>query len=287
MSNSNIKHNGGGDAHYPMVKLFPSVITMLGLCSGLTSIRCTFMGHWEHAVIFVMIAAFIDGIDGRIARLLNSATGFGAQLDSFADLLSFGVAPAFLLYFWTLRNMRAIGWMLVMVFVVCMSIRLARFNVALYEEEEREEWKKSFFCGVPAPMGALLSLAPIMLTFCCSSDFQWISAKMSNKNVVAVYSLLVSLLCVSNLPTVSTKLYLIPKKWSYVFMTLLGILMILAITHPWVTFPIMGMLYFISIPIGGAYYLYVDTMSKKYRREIEEVETPRPSEDNDIPNDPH
>ncbi|MDB1135618.1 CDP-alcohol phosphatidyltransferase family protein [Candidatus Anaplasma sp. TIGMIC] len=250
----------GSDSYLPIVKLFPSVITMLGLCFGLTSIKCTFAGQWESAVTFIIIAAFMDGIDGRIARLLNSATDFGAQLDSLADFLNFGVAPAFLLYFWLLRSMKVVGWMLVMVFVVCMSIRLARFNVSLCYGDEKDSWKKYFFVGVPAPIGALLSLVPVMLTF-SDLDVFWISSTALGKNVVALYFLFIAFLSVSNIPTMSAKHHKIPKKWSYVFVMLLALLMVLAITNPWVTFPVMGLLYLVSIPIGVAYYMYVNSRS--------------------------
>ncbi|MCU7611462.1 CDP-diacylglycerol--serine O-phosphatidyltransferase [Anaplasma capra] len=243
-----------------IAKLFPSMVTMLGLCSGLTSIKYTFAGQWEPAVTFIVIAALMDGLDGRVARMLHSATNFGAQLDSFADFLSFGVAPAFLLYFWLLYSMRAVGWMLVMIFVVCMSIRLARFNVSLYDEDEREDWKKFFFVGVPAPIGALLSLIPVMLTF-YDGDVTWISSKVLNKNTVAVYLAFVAFLSVSNIPTISAKHHNIPRRWFYMLVTLLTILMVLAITNPWVMFPLMGLLYLVSIPIGSAYYAYINARS--------------------------
>ncbi|MGN7678313.1 MAG: CDP-diacylglycerol--serine O-phosphatidyltransferase [Anaplasma sp.] len=246
-----------GSSSAPVTRLLPNMVTMLGLCSGLTSIRYTFAGRWELAVVFIIIAAFMDGIDGRVARMLNSASGFGAQLDSFADFLSFGVAPAFLLYFWLLHSMRAVGWVLVMVFVVCMSIRLARFNVYSCCDDEEEEWKKCFFVGVPAPIGALLSLIPVMLTF-YDGDVWWFSEKVLNKNVVAAYFAFVAFLTVSNIPTISAKHHQIPKRWFYVLVTLLAVLMVLAITNPWVMFPLMGLLYFISIPVGSAYYSYVN-----------------------------
>ena len=147
----------------PITKLFPNFITLLGLCAGLTSLKFTFNEQWEFSAIFIIIAAIIDGMDGRIARILKSTSDFGAQLDSFADFLNFGSAPAFLLYFWKLNEIKVVGWILVMIYVICISIRLARFNVSLHSEQLY--WKKFFFSGVPAPVCALLALLPIIITF--------------------------------------------------------------------------------------------------------------------------
>ncbi|ACZ49371.1 CDP-diacylglycerol--serine O-phosphatidyltransferase [Anaplasma centrale str. Israel] len=260
MSSDGAREKRAGHGSPSITRLLPSMVTMLGLCSGLTSIRYTFAGQWEPAVIFIVVAALIDGLDGRVARMLNSATTFGAQLDSFADFLSFGVAPAFLLYFWLLYSMRVVGWVLVMIFVVCMSIRLARFNVSLYDEDEREDWKKCFFVGVPAPIGALLSLIPVMLTF-YDGDVRWVSDKILNKNTVSAYLAFVAFLSVSNIPTISAKHHNIPRRWFYMLVTLLAVLMVLTITNPWVMLPLMGALYFVSIPIGSAYYAYINTRS--------------------------
>ncbi|AGR78836.1 CDP-diacylglycerol--serine O-phosphatidyltransferase [Anaplasma phagocytophilum] len=268
MGESDIKERSG-DGYLPIVKLFPSVVTMLGLCAGLTSIKYTFAGNWELAAILIIVAAFMDGIDGRIARLLNSATGFGAQLDSLADFLNFGVAPAFLLYFWLLRDMKVIGWMLVMIFVVCMSIRLARFNVSLNKDKEKDDWRKYFFVGVPAPIGAGLSLVPVMLTF-SDINIAVLDDALQNKNIIAIYFVFVAFLSVSNIPTASAKYHSIPKRLSYLFITLLAVLMVLAITNPWITFPIMGFTYLMSIPIFGVYYMYVD--SKRSNMEEEDAE---------------
>lgn len=247
----------GSDGYFSVVKLLPSAVTMLGLCSGLASIKCAFTGHWETAMVFIMVAAFMDAIDGRVARMLNSTTDFGAQLDSFADFLSFGVAPAFLLYFWLLRGVKIVGWVLVMVYVVCVAIRLARFNVSLCDGNH-QDWKKHFFVGVPAPMGAMLALVPVMLTF-WDTEILWLPDLLEYKNFIAFYFAGVALLLVSRIPTLSAKHIRIPKKYAYFVVTLLAILLILIVTNPWVTLPVMCLLYLISIPISSAYYMYINS----------------------------
>ena len=254
------------DGYLPLVRLLPSVVTMLGLCSGLASVKCAFTGQWEAAMVFIIVAVFMDTIDGRIARLLNSTTDFGAHLDSFADFLSFGVAPAFLLYFWVLRSVKIVGWVLVMVYVVCVAIRLARFNVSLCEDDH-QEWKKHFFVGVPAPMGAMLVLVPVMLTF-WDAGILWSSDLLEYKNWIALYFAAVAFLLVSRIPTVSAKHTRIPKKWAYLVIMLLAVLLILTVTNPWITLPIMCLMYFLSVPIGSAYYMYISLKCTRLKTDL-------------------
>ena len=239
----------------PVAKLFPNFITLLGLCSGLTSLKFTFNEEWEFAVIFIIIAAIIDGMDGRIARILKSTSDFGAQLDSFADFLNFGAAPAFLLYFWKLKEIKVIGWILVMIYVICMSIRLARFNVSLHSE--RPSWAKLFFFGVPAPVCALLSLLPIIITFQSQeSEYLILIEQFFNIRNIACYFLAVSFFSVSHIPTFSAKYIYIPKNLSYIFVSFFGIFIIFFISKPWVTLPILGAVYILTIPISVGFYTY-------------------------------
>ncbi|WP_339045784.1 CDP-diacylglycerol--serine O-phosphatidyltransferase [Candidatus Mesenet endosymbiont of Agriotes lineatus] len=239
----------------PITKLFPNVVTLLGLCCGLTAIKFTFIKQYELSIIFILIAAIVDGVDGRIARLFRSTSHFGAELDSFADFLSFGVAPAFLLYFWVLKEIRVIGWMLVMIYVTCMSIRLARFNISL--NEKKLPWQNFFFTGVPAPLGALLLLLPVIITFqLYESEYVFIAERFLTRNNIAIYSGVIALLLVSNIPTFSAKHLYIPKSLSYIFMLIFGILIISLITKPWITLPIVGIIYILTIPISSTVYLY-------------------------------
>lgn len=236
----------------PVTKLFPNFITLLGLCSGLTSLKFTFNEQWEFSVIFIIIAAIIDGMDGRIARILKSTSDFGAQLDSFADFLNFGAAPAFLLYFWKLKEIKVIGWILVMIYVICMSIRLARFNIS--QHLEQRHWEKFFFSGVPAPFCALLSLLPVMIAF-QSQDLLFVEQFFNTRNT-SCYFLVVSLLSISHIPTFSAKYIYIPKNLSYMFVSFFGIFIIFFISKPWITLPILGAVYMLTIPISAGAYMY-------------------------------
>ena len=146
----------------PFRMLVPNLITLGAICSGLTAIRLGFEGRFELAVVAVVFAAILDGLDGRVARFLKSSTSFGEQMDSLADFVNFGVAPAMVLYLWTLRDLRSFGWIVVLIFAVCGCLRLARFNVML-DAPDKPKWQNNFFTGVPAPAGALLVLLPVYI----------------------------------------------------------------------------------------------------------------------------
>lgn len=247
--------DGSNGGFLPVAKLFPNFITLLGLCSGLTSLKFTFNEQWEQSVIFIIIAAIIDGMDGRIARILKSTSDFGAQLDSFADFLNFGAAPAFLLYFWKLKEIEVIGWILVMIYVICISIRLARFNVSL--NIEQLDWEKFFFSGIPAPVCALLSLLPIIITLQSQeSEYLLLIEQFLNIRNIACYFLVVSFFSVSHIPTFSAKYIYIPKSLSYIFVSCFGVFIIFFISKPWITLPILGVVYILTIPISVGLYMY-------------------------------
>ncbi|MGL9762180.1 MAG: CDP-alcohol phosphatidyltransferase family protein [Wolbachia sp.] len=247
--------NGRNSRSLPVAKLFPNFITLLGLCSGLTSLKFTFNEQWEFAVIFIIIAAIIDGMDGRIARILKSTSDFGAQLDSFADFLNFGAAPAFLLYFWKLKEIKVIGWILVMIYVICISIRLARFNVSL--NAEQLDWKKFFFSGVPAPICALLSLLPIIITFQShESEYLLFMEQFFNIRNIACYFLAISFFSVSHIPTFSAKYIYIPRSLSYIFVSLFGVFIVFFVSKPWITLPILGVIYTLTILVSIGLYIY-------------------------------
>src|SRR5262245_9091021 len=148
----------------PVRTLVPNLITLLALCAGLTGIRLAIEGRLEWALAAIVFAALLDGIDGRVARMLKGTSRFGAELDSLADFVNFGVAPALILYLWGLHELRSAGWIAALVLAICAGLRLARFNVML-DDPNRPAWAANFFVGMPAPAGALTALLPIYLSF--------------------------------------------------------------------------------------------------------------------------
>ncbi|MCV3769482.1 MAG: CDP-diacylglycerol--serine O-phosphatidyltransferase, partial [Wolbachia pipientis] len=187
--------------------------------------------------------------------ILKSTSNFGAQLDSFADFLNFGTAPAFLLYFWKLKEIKVIGWILVMIYVICISIRLAKFNVLL--NVEQFDWEKFFFSGVPAPICALLSLLPIIVTFHSQeSKHLLLMEKFFNIKNIACYFLSISFLSVSHIPTFSAKYIYIPRNLSYIFVSLFGVFIVFFVSKPWITLPILSIVYTLTIPISVGFYIY-------------------------------
>ncbi|MBV9556594.1 MAG: CDP-diacylglycerol--serine O-phosphatidyltransferase, partial [Pseudolabrys sp.] len=148
----------------PVRTLLPNLITLLALCAGLTGIRMAFEGKLDLALGAIVFAALLDGIDGRVARMLKGTSKFGAELDSLADFVNFGVAPALILYFWGLHDLRSFGWIAALVFAICSALRLARFNVMI-DDPTKPAWAGNFFTGIPAPAGAITVLLPIYLNF--------------------------------------------------------------------------------------------------------------------------
>jgi len=182
----------------PFRAIVPNLVTSLALCAGLTSIRLAMEGRFELAVWAILVAAILDAIDGRVARLLKSTSNFGAQLDSLADFVNFGVAPALLIYIWVLKGVGSIGWTACLVYAICAALRLARFNAAL-EGDPQPDWQKDYFVGVPSPAGALVVLFPLSLAKSGVTIFADVPI------ATAAYTILVGLLMVSRLPTYSGK----------------------------------------------------------------------------------
>ena len=185
----------------PMRMLIPNLITLLSICSGLTAVRLTVEGKLKYAVIAVAIAAVLDGLDGRVARLLKGTSRFGAELDSLADFVNFGCAPALILYFWILHDVGAtgtLGWIAALIFSVSMALRLARFNVSI-DDPNRPDWQKDFFVGMPAPAGAMTSLLPVYAALAGLPKWQ------GEPIVVFAYLLCLAFLTSSTIPTFSFK----------------------------------------------------------------------------------
>lgn len=226
-------------------KLIPNAITMAALCSGMSAIRFAFMGQWETAVKCVLLAGILDTMDGRIARLLGKSSQFGAQLDSLADAVNFGVAPALMIYLFALKDFRSFGWAIALFFTVCMVFRLARFNTTLLEAEEKPTMNnRAFFMGVPAPAGAILILLPIML------QFEVNTSTIIPTFLYALWVIGAALLLISRIPTFSLKGGKIPRKFGWPLFVILVFLMVNLVTSPWTTITILGGIYVASIPLS-------------------------------------
>lgn len=234
----------------PFRKIAPNIVTMLALCAGVTSIRYSVQADWVKAVVCIFLAAFFDGLDGRVARMLKGSTKFGAELDSLSDFVSFGVAPAILMYQWTLHDFPRLGWFFCLLFSCGMAMRLARFNTMLEEEPQPEYWHH-FFVGVPAPAAAALGIMPVIMSF----DNPEYSAFLHDNYFCAAVMCIVSLLMVSRIPTISTKKWRVPS-YMFVPMMLLVVLFVsFIISTPWLTLGTMVCLYALSIPLGVFYFL--------------------------------
>ena len=231
----------------PVRVLIPNMVTLLVLAAGLTAIRFAVEGRLEHSVLAIFAAAILDGLDGRIARLLKGASRFGAELDSLADFISFGCAPALVLYFWTMHDLSTFGWLAALALAFAAALRLARFNV-MSEDLTRPEWTKQFFTGVPAPAGAMLALLPINLYLAGLPKFS------GHALVVSIYTVVVAALMVSRLPTLSGKGKAgpVPSEKVIPIVAAVILVVVLLVSHPFHTMAGLVLVYFALIPVGLA-----------------------------------
>lgn len=224
-------------------KMIPNILTLLALCAGLTAIRYGLNGKWGHGVIAIFVAGILDGLDGRIARLLHGTSKFGAELDSLSDFVSFGVAPAVLLYLWTMQTAGGFGWALVLLFSVCCALRLARFNTMI-GQPDLPGWAYNFFTGVPAPAAAALVLFPMI------ASFEFGEGVFDRPPVVAVFLVGVSFLMVSTIPTFSFKRFRVPVAYVLPLLVVVGLLAAFLVTEPWATIAVILLAYLGSIPFA-------------------------------------
>jgi CDP-diacylglycerol---serine O-phosphatidyltransferase len=238
----------------PIRVIIPNLVTLLALCLGLTAIRLAIEGRLEAAVYAILVAALLDGIDGNLARFLKGTSRFGAELDSLADFVNFGCVPALVLYFWILKDLRSLGWIVCLVFAIAMVLRLARFNVML-DDPTRPEWKKGFFVGMPAPMGASCVLLPLYLSLA-----GLLPPLPGLPTAVLLYTLLVAFLTISTIPTISSKKlgqrihrsYVIPI---FVLAVLIGGLLL---SHTFETLAALVALYLATLPLTVIRYRALD-----------------------------
>ena len=242
--------------------ILPNIFTLVGVCIGLSSIKFAFDNKFEIAIIAIIAAAIIDGLDGRISRLLKGTSKVGKELDSLTDVISFGVAPGFIMYFWALNEIGKLGWMLVLIYVVCCALRLARFNLTTVDENE--SWKINFFEGVPSPAAAGLVLLPLILNLSGLIYFE-------NQAVVCAAAILItSFLMVSKIPTYSLKRILIPRHLAVFLLLGMGIYVSFLIFYTFETLFLTGLIYVLLIPISFFHYR---NLRKKFSANIKDEET--------------
>lgn len=231
----------------PVRTLLPNLITLLALCAGLTGIRLAFEGKLEMALAAIVFAAALDGIDGRVARLIKGQSRFGAELDSLADFVNFGCAPALILYLWGLNELGNFGWIAAMVFAISCALRLARFNVMI-DDPNKPAWAGNFFTGVPAPAGALIVLLPIYVGLLGVAKIAPILALL--------YTLTIAALMVSRLPVFSGKRVgkRVPPEMVLPVFVLVVLFFALLIAYPWQVLAIGTVCYLASLPFGWLSY---------------------------------
>jgi CDP-diacylglycerol---serine O-phosphatidyltransferase len=246
----------------PVRTLAPNVITLLALCAGLTAIRLAFENRYVLALAAIVLAAMLDGIDGRLARFLKGTSRFGAELDSLSDFVNFGVAPALILYFWGLHELKSAGWIAAMVFAICAGLRLARFNVMI-EDPDRPAWANNFFVGMPAPAGAITVLLPIyvVLLGVPHSEFLiWLTL---------FYTLGIASLMVSRLPVFSGKRVgtRVPPELVGPLIVVVVLFFALLIAYPWIVLTSGTLAYLVSLPFGWLSYREYERRSREGRVE--------------------
>ncbi|MFC3097855.1 CDP-alcohol phosphatidyltransferase family protein [Alteraurantiacibacter palmitatis] len=230
--------------------VIPNAITAAALCSGLTGIRFAIVDDWEKALFAIVLAGVLDGIDGRIARLLKAQSRFGAELDSLADSLSFGMAPALVLFLWALQDLPRFGWFAALGFAICCALRLARFNAQI-DTEDQPHKSAGFLTGVPAPVGAGLAFLPMFLWLATGND--WFREPV----LVAVWTALIAFLMISNLATMSWKSIRPGKNLRLGVIALGGLIFAALLTEPWWTLVMICAVYLALMPLGVARYARV------------------------------
>lgn len=234
-------------------KLIPNVITLLGLIVGVSSIRFALDSRWEMAVCSVLTAGVLDGIDGRVARLLNATSPFGAELDSLCDFANFGVSPAIMIYLWSFQQyeFKLLSWFAMLLFIVSMAIRLARFNTTIFHiHDKQDKMSKYFSVGVPAPSGAFLALIPMILDFEISTMLQF--NIRSHTILIDIYIVMIAILLASRIPTFLLKNVHIKQEYLSLVMILSAVVIMNIIIYPWYTLPVIAACYILSIPISIA-----------------------------------
>ena len=238
--------------------ILPNTLTLIGVCIGLTSINFALNGNYKLSIIAILLAAIIDGLDGRIARLIKGTSKVGKELDSLTDVISFGVAPAFIMYFWQLNSLGKVGWLISLIYVVCVALRLARFNVNSVGEPS---WRDNFFEGIPSPAGGILVLSPLIHE---TSGFEIV--QINNQMITPILFIIVSILLISKIPTYSFKKIVVPR--STTIFLLFGIVLLfgLLLIFPFKALVIGCVVYFLMIPASIIHFLKLKKSFKNDRK---------------------
>ena len=239
--------------------ILPNTLTLIGVCIGLTSINFALNQNYKLSIIAIVLAAIIDGLDGRIARLIGGASKVGKELDSLTDVISFGVAPAFIMYFFIMKDLGRIGWLISLIYVVCVALRLARFNITSNADPS---WKDNFFEGVPSPAGGILVLMPLIYSF---SEIQFFNF---NYNVlVPVFFLVISVLLISKIPTYSFKKIVVRRSITVFLLFSIVLFFGLLLIFTFNTILIAGIIYLLVIPISSMHFL---SLKKKFSTQFDD-----------------
>ena len=244
--------------------ILPNILTLVGVCIGLSSIKFAFDGKFELSIIAVIIASIIDGLDGRIARLIKGTSKVGKELDSLTDVISFGVAPAFIMYFWVLSEIGRLGWLISLIYIVCVALRLARFNVST---NENASWKDNFFEGIPSPAGGVLVLMPLVFSLSELSIFE-----INYKIVVPILFIFISFLLISKIPTYSLKRIVVPRSTSIFLLFSVILYFGLILVYTFNTIIISGIIYLLIIPISASHFYMINKNNVMNQEEIDHHE---------------
>lgn len=253
-------------------KLIPNLITVAAACAGLTAIRFAVEGRWDHAVAAIIVAAILDALDGRVARILGAESEFGAQLDSLSDIVSFGVAPAIVLYFWSLQGAGGIGWAVTLFFIVCCGLRLARFNSML---GKLPPYAYNYFTGVPAPASALMSLVPVVVDLAFDVGF------ISEPIVVGVWSVIMACLMVSQVPTYSFKRFKVPQPYVLPLFVVVGLLVAGLAGRPWHVLTLVAAMYLSTFPFSIRSFHRLKAEAERLHDDGDDSDAPPSSGDGD------
>lgn len=234
----------------PTRALIPNAITVLALCMGLSAVRFALTQQWDVALIFILAAAILDGFDGRVARLLNGSTKFGAELDSLSDVIAFGVSPALIVYLWSLQTLPRYGWIFSLAFAAACALRLARFNANI-DADEQPHKSAGFLTGVPSPTGALLLLMPIYLWLVTEAEI------LTKFYVVAPWTAIVAFLMVSNVATFSWSSLRFSRAMRFPALIAIAALIVVVVNVPWISLSVLTTTYVLSIPVSMMRYAKV------------------------------